>query len=454
VTKTLLIEWFLLALLAMLVARLLGGRRGHLAAVACSWLWLLFALTAGWEPTQPTAWTILAIVAAGAFITFIGLWSAEATISMEDAARPRPASAAGGSSSASVSGPANRPANAESRWIPALIREFEDWLQRYGTDVDPWPDFGEFVRSVIHQFCGGSAVRPYRILSEGDMLLPLRPLENADEAATSARTGVLGYVATSGKSYLAGDPIAGELVQQLAARDMESTAWAFPIRQGARRVGLVSVGQLANGTEITAALREKLVTVELITGLFWNMLAQTCRVRCLAHADPVTGLLGRDAFLAAAEEALQDCYRRDEPVALVAITVEGLRALDDQGHWARINSLIAEIGELISHKCRSHDCLGRFDDSRFLLLLRRVDSELALLIVDQLMTALQPFGQRGTEQPPSVTFRCGVVGSGLGKPSLAALISRATAQCHEARRLMVPLCSDVGVHGRARQVAS
>ena len=104
---------------------------------------------------------------------------------------------------------------------------------------------------------------------------------------------------------------------------------------------------------------------------------------------------------------------------------------------------MAEVSRLLKAKLRSDDRLGRFDDSRFVLLLRRVDSELATLIVTQILSRVQAVCEDHERWRASVHVRCGLAGSGLAQPDLRALLARALREWRRATDDRVPLATDL-----------
>ena len=82
---------------------------------------------------------------------------------------------------------------------------------------------------------------------------------------------------------------------------------------------------------------------------------------------------------------------------------------------------------------RSDDRVGRFDGSRFVVLLRRVDSELATLIVEQLTERLESVCHNRSRWGTVMNVRCGLVGSGTKKPDIKTLMEKALAQDRRAR---------------------
>ncbi|MCH7812802.1 MAG: diguanylate cyclase, partial [Planctomycetes bacterium] len=333
---------------------------------------------------------------------------------------------------------------AESRGYAAVaeaLRRYDDWLEAHRCLADPWPDFGELIRSTINALCGATHVQPFRMLSEGDQLTPLRTLAPGDTLeSSSAREGITGHVVTSGTSYVAGDATHGQLLNRLAEESDEQVAWCFAIRQGSRTIGLVKAGYLDPEMRCNEPL---LRGVEALIGQFWTMLTEVCRSRVAETRDPVSGVLTREPFLIEADRVLQAAYSCSEPVVVAAIALEGTRAMTDQGHWELADAAVAEASSLLLERLRPDDRLSRFDDSHFVLLLRRVDSALGTLIVEQLLAKLTKLGDDTERWGLRITVRCGVAGSGTDRPRLSDLISRSIGACHDARRAGVPLSSDL-----------
>ena len=285
-------------------------------------------------------------------------------------------------------------------------------------------------------------------------MVPLREIDqaNQDEMA-SARTGIMGHVATTGRAFHAQDAAQGELVLALASQSPCPPAWCFAVRRGARTIGLVSVGRLASGYPADprggyahgtgVPSREVLQTTEALISQFWLMLVEVCRGRAAATTDATSGVLTRKAFLEEACHAAEQSYVHGEPIAMVVITIEGLRALVDQGRWELESDVVYEACRTMRERVRPDDLLGRFDDARFLILLRRVDSELASLISNQLIERLTRIPVMDSVPVGRVGIRCGVTGSGNRAPSVTDLVADAIRLCHEARSRGERVASDL-----------
>jgi len=107
------------------------------------------------------------------------------------------------------------------------------------------------------------------------------------------------------------------------------------------------------------------------------------------------------------------------------------------------DDLVHQVGGLIRHRMRGEDIAGRFDGSRFLLLLRRVDSQLGTLIIQQLMEQLNDLCSDRSRWGAEINVRGGVAGSGTETPELSSLISQALTLCQQARDYQLVMSSDL-----------
>lgn len=325
--------------------------------------------------------------------------------------------------------------------LGASMERFNQWLLEHGNDSDFWSSFGEEVRGTLNECCGATLVTPYRVSSNGKELRALRdanPLVQTD--CISARRGIVGHVLTTGRSYVAGTMNHGALVESLAGDSEKSMAWCFVIQRGTERLGVVTAGHVSGaGDELKLILP---VAERLITQ-FWFMAVDAERRHALEHFDPVCELLSRPAFLQTAQEALNESYHHGAPVAVAVLALEGLRGVNDSGRWEVADEILREVSKLLRAKLRGEDRVGRFDGGRFVVLLRCVDSELATLIVRQLIaqlnTACGDFGRWGA----TIKVRCGLAGSGTGQPTLRDLVTQALGEAQRAREQNRLISSDI-----------
>ena len=435
-TLTLILPWFPILLGVGVGGRLLGRTRGLYLGILSAFFWVVLVQASAGPAIWREPWTVVMIVAGAVAIAAMGRWSGETPV---DRLSP----------TASAQPPANvNMINRSDECLSPLqqlttaLDQFDDWLEEHRDDNNPWPKFDELVRSVMYQCCQATHVKPYRLRNEGEELVPLNESDPlVDVEPLPARRGIVGHVVTTGRSYVASDMTKGELVEQLAEESQDTVAWCFAVRQGTSQLGAVVVGQLGIAPDPNRPL---LCAMERLISQFWCMLCETIRSRRAVQDDPVSGVLIRPAFLHRADEALRESYREGEPVAVAVIALEGLRRLRDSGRWEVADQVVRETSNVVRRKVRMDDRLGRFDDFRFLLLLRRVDSGLASLIVAQLMSRLTGVCHDRERWRETVDVRCGVAGSGTERPDLRTLVSRALAQYRRARLENAPIASDLG----------
>ena len=422
---TLLLPWFPIILAVGVGGRLLGRAHGLVMGFFCALFWIVLVQASAGVRIWDDPWSIATIVTGAVAIAAMGGWSGERALE-----KPIQDTTISGSAS-DAARPWLEERDTALERLSAAIDQFDEWLEEHRNDQSPWTRFDEFVRSMLYRCCKATHVRPYRVTGDGEELIALREVdESIDVEPLSARRGIVGHVVTTGRSYLLGDVAQGDLVDKLAEESSEPIVWSFPIRQGTRRLGVVVVGQL----DITPQhCQLPLRCAEKLINQFWCTLVETARSRSASEADPVSGLPSRPQFLHAAEQSLSESYRQGEPVAVAVIALEGLRELSDSGRWEVADELVREVSALLRRKVRTDDRLGRFDGSRLILLLRRVDSELASLIVRQTMSRLGALcGEKGRWRA-TVTPRCGVAGSGTEEPDLPTLVTRALGACRRAR---------------------
>lgn len=419
-TLTLLLPWFPIVLAVGIGGHLLGRARGLGLGIACALFWVVLAQSAGAATLWSDPWNVLSLLAGSIAIIFMGAWAGR-----ESARRaPRPP-ALEPDAALRITHAAAPPLNE----IASLTRLFNDWLGDHARQPHPWPAFGEFVRSALHQICHATHIRPYR-LTGGDTLVPLREADPlSDSQKVSTRRGVIGHVLTSGRSFVAGDAAHGPLVEELAAAG-KSCAWCFPIVTASDRLGVVVVDHLEIDPHAEAAL---LSVMEELIGQFWRTLDATIRHRDAEQTDPVSGLPTRPAFFESAGAATASSYQQGEPVALAIFAVEGIRELTDRGQWHKTDELASEVARALRAKLRTDDRVGRFDGSRFAVLFRRVDTELATLIVNQLLSRLESICEDEARWGMTLKVRCALVGSGTEQPDIESLVARTLDQGRRAR---------------------
>lgn len=320
-----------------------------------------------------------------------------------------------------------------------VLAALESWLRESSRVEALWPALDQIVREVLTEHVGATRVRCFQVPPGAKTLQGL--VQGSGEAVgPSAREGVLGYVATSGKEYYARDRRHGALVDDLAARADATWAWVWPVQVDGVTAGVVAVGALREPALLDGDLRPLL---GLVLTAYWRHVACLLRLRVERRTDQASGVLTRSDFFALAGHALADSYRENEPVVVAVLALEGLRRLDDTGRWQERDRLIEDLGRAVAQRVRSDDLVGRFADDRFVLLLRRLDSGLGRLIAEKLLHGAQERVARLGLEGEAIRLRAGLAGSGLAQPALAQLLAAGFDAVEQARRENVVLKTDL-----------
>lgn len=290
--------------------------------------------------------------------------------------------------------------------IGAILADFGVWLDREAigrADAEPasWAAFDQFLRQTLQQRLQARGVRVFRVSDDGENLLPLTASGGQSrQEPVAARVGLIGHVLTSGRVYAADDPDHGELIDELAFRSAETDAardadptssadvlstkwtWLLPIRSGRRTAGLLAVAAI--GRQGMAGLTMAGIVRDQVQ-VFWAAVRAFQAQAQSRRVDRQSGILNRAELLQQVEQVIRNATRDGEPAMVLALSIEGLRRLDDAGHWSQRDALIERLGQVLRTRVRTDDIMGRFSDDRFIVLLRRLDSALGTLIAEKLL---------------------------------------------------------------------
>ncbi|MGZ8455435.1 MAG: HD domain-containing phosphohydrolase [Gemmatirosa sp.] len=136
-----------------------------------------------------------------------------------------------------------------------------------------------------------------------------------------------------------------------------------------------------------------------------------------AGMDALTGLPGRAALLAEATRVLAARHTSARPTALLALDVDGMKALDARLGRAAADALLHRVGEVLSRHTRASDVVARAGGDRFLVLLPDLDGLEAVRMADRLRAAA---GQALASDGPDAPFTLSVGVSVLSGPVATA----------------------------------
>ncbi len=171
-------------------------------------------------------------------------------------------------------------------------------------------------------------------------------------------------------------------------------------------------------------------------GIYWGIVTVTIWSICLvlgqlseslrrqADTDPLTGLLNRNGFLAAAIREHAIAQRSGNRLTLAVLDLDGFKQINDQRGHVVGDRLLADLGRLWRERLRTGDILARHGGDEFVLLLPATSPESASVALDRLLV-----------DGVSVTWSVGV-GEWLPGESLGECMTRADSDLYRVKKAL------------------
>jgi GGDEF domain-containing protein len=321
-----------------------------------------------------------------------------------------------------------------------LIEAFNDWFERQDAGESLWPAFDRWVRDALNEFLGARRVRCFHAADDARHLVSLTTQLEEPLWPPAGLPGLIVHVLATGRAYTPGSRLGGESIERLVTEWATAVAQTpglksavphvlLPICSAGRTLGLVLVGEVP---EDIRRDESALATLDALLTVFWRQVRQAQALALAECTDRSSGVLTWADLSARAERVLGESRREDEPVVVLALAVEGIRRLDDSGHWTLRDALMGQIGGQMRAKLRSDDLVGRFSQDRFVAVLRRLDLVLGQVIASKLLATVQGILDGQPVLKDMVRIRCGLSDSGVNNFELA--LGRAFEGLHLARR--------------------
>lgn len=132
------------------------------------------------------------------------------------------------------------------------------------------------------------------------------------------------------------------------------------------------------------------------------------QLREQAHRDPLTGLYNRRFLDTTLARELHRCVRDSCTVSLLMIDIDHFKTINDtHGHQVGDEVLKQLAGVLCAHT-RAHDVVSRFGGEEFLVMLPRMETELACQRADQIRATVENTSFNSSAGPLRLTLSAGV----------------------------------------------
>jgi diguanylate cyclase (GGDEF)-like protein len=129
----------------------------------------------------------------------------------------------------------------------------------------------------------------------------------------------------------------------------------------------------------------------------------------LATTDPLTGLMNRRAFTAAAQREVERATRYKSPFAVLMLDVDRFKSINDSRGHSSGDAVLAAIGRLLGTLLRKLDFVGRWGGEEFTVALPSTDIEGAAIVAERIRAAIAAMAVKDARRDPiAVTASLGV----------------------------------------------
>jgi len=161
-----------------------------------------------------------------------------------------------------------------------------------------------------------------------------------------------------------------------------------------------------------------------------TIIEQQKKLKNLALHDQLTGLYNRHFLIEMAEQKVASSLRHKHALSLLMVDIDHFKNINDNhGHQVG-DSILQEIGELLSKKYRKDDIVSvRFGGEEFVILLDRCNLEQATTCAEKIRADIEELKPGGLE----VTASIGVSELSITDSKFSKLLNRADAALYKAK---------------------
>ncbi|MGB5519746.1 MAG: EAL domain-containing protein, partial [Gammaproteobacteria bacterium] len=159
------------------------------------------------------------------------------------------------------------------------------------------------------------------------------------------------------------------------------------------------------------------------------------KLRWQATHDHLTELYNRRYFEARLENELKDAQRTAIMSALIYIDLDRFKYVNDTAGHDTGDRMLVEISRVLSKFLRRSDVIARIGGDEFAILLKNVDSALALNLANEYRSALNDICVNGVKQTYHVHASFGVAMMDDEHMTAGDLLANADIACHIAKRM-------------------
>ncbi len=154
----------------------------------------------------------------------------------------------------------------------------------------------------------------------------------------------------------------------------------------------------------------------------------------LANHDALTGLFNRHRFDQDLQHAVARSRRYDEPLSVLHLDLDGLKAANDAGGHAAGDALLRHVALALGSALRDADVAGRLGGDEFAVMLSATGLDGARVLGERLRATLAALEVPGADGSLRTTASIGVATLAAGDADADALMARADDAMYHAKR--------------------
>ena len=159
------------------------------------------------------------------------------------------------------------------------------------------------------------------------------------------------------------------------------------------------------------------------------------KLRWQATHDHLTEMYNRRYFETRLEQELKDAQRTDIMSALIYIDLDRFKYVNDTAGHDTGDRMLLEISRVLSKILRRSDVMARIGGDEFAILLKNVDSAMAIQLANDYRSALNNISINGGQQNYHVHASFGVAMMDDKNMTAGDLLANADIACHIAKRM-------------------
>ena len=155
-----------------------------------------------------------------------------------------------------------------------------------------------------------------------------------------------------------------------------------------------------------------------------------------ATIDRLTGVVNRQALLAALFAEVERASRYERPLCVAFVDIDHFKAVNDSYGHASGDIVLRGVAQTIAENLRASDLIGRYGGEEFMLILTETDVEEGAALSEKLRKLVErlQFSVEGNTAL-SVTISIGIVGGSGQKLRMDDLVRDADAAMYSAKSL-------------------